>query len=68
MIVDVSAAEVRVGDVLSDGVRVERRRESPDGEWIRLAVRKPSWRCRKLLMLPVDAPVRVLRAPSSLAS
>lgn len=62
MIIDVVAAEVLVGDVLSDGRRVERARTT--GGMTRLAVRRPSWRCRKLVALDPEAPVRVWRADS----
>lgn len=59
MIIDVIASDVRVGDWLADGTRVEGRRES-DGQ-VRLAVRRPSWRCRKLVVFASEAPVRVER-------
>lgn len=63
---DVSAAEVRRGDWLADGRRVEAVRVS--GELVRLAVRRPSWRCRKLVPLHADAPVRVWRIAQPVAS
>lgn len=59
MIIDVAASEVQRGDWLADGRRVEAVRVA--GGMARLAVRKPSWRCRKLVALAEDAPVRVLR-------